>query len=175
MKQGVDSRESYLLRQAKQGDMRSVIQLLEPSYQRIYTYAYLLCGTVQDAEEVVHAGLHAAIDAISSLRGNIEAFVLSHVREFAFRRVRQQGHRPPGNEVLLALSAAMERRDEGEIASNLIEALDLLSIEEREAFVLVAVLNYSPVLSQEITGVRPSVVQSRLTRACQRMSSAHFI
>lgn len=171
-KQNSDSRESYLLNLAKEGDTRSVIQLFEPFYQRIYTYAYLLCGNIEDAEEVVHAGLHDAVQAISELKGNSETFALKHIREHALRKIRQQGYKPPSQGVLLALARAMEYHDEEGVVTNLTAALDLLSVEEKEAFILAAVLDYSPVLAQEITGVKPEIVQSRLTRAFNRLSNA---
>ena len=171
--------ESELVERAKRGDHGAYEQLVEMHQGIAFRTAYLVSGSVGDAEEAAQDAFVKAFRALGRFRAGapFRPWLLRIVANEARNRRRAAGRRAQ-----LALRAAAEQGTSGGAAPS--PEASLLAAEERTA--LLAAVNELPEeqrltvacrfflgLSEEETavalGCRKGTVKSRLARALERL------
>jgi len=170
--------ESELIELARRGDLRAWETIVR-AYQGIaFRTAYLLCGSAADAEEAAQDGFVKAYRALGRFRRGapLKPWLLRIVANEARNRRRAAGRREG-----LALRAAAENRPGdavpspeaallgGESRRRLLEAVERLSDEHRDAVACRYLLELSEEETAAALGIRRGTVKSRLARALERL------
>ena len=149
------------------------------SYQGIaFRTAYLLSGSAADAEEAAQDGFVKAYRALGRFRRGapLKPWLLRIVANEARNRRRAAGRREQ-----LALRAAEANRPgdavpspeaallEGEARARLLEAVNRLSDDHRDAVACRFFLQLSEEETAAALGIRRGTVKSRLARALERL------
>jgi DNA-directed RNA polymerase specialized sigma24 family protein len=165
------TKTSILLEIAQQGDLRSFAQLVRPMHEALYAYAYLMMGSVAEADDVLRSGLSIARASLKGIgERDFDVFALHHVREVALRLLRGRPWQPPfEGGVGGRLSRALEDGDGDAVATLMVPQLRALSVEERDAFVMIGILALGPRLVIAVAGVEDIVIEARLNRAIARL------
>jgi RNA polymerase sigma-70 factor (ECF subfamily) len=170
--------EEGLIERTKRGDV-DAYEALVHAYQGIaFRTAYLITGSVGDAEEAAQDGFVKAFRAIGRFRRGqpFRPWLLRIVANEARNRRRAGGRRAQ-----LALRAAEEqgsggaapspedRALSGERRSELLAAVNSLREEHRLVIACRFFLDLSEEDTASVLGVRPGTVKSRLSRALARL------
>ena len=169
--------ESEIVARARRGD-RDAYEELVHAYQGIaFRTAYVVAGNAADAEEAAQDGFVKAYRALWRFRAgaDFKPWLLRIVANEARNRRRSAGRRSA-----LALRAAQEPSGEAapspeatllgaERREQLIEALNRLGEQDREAIACRYFLDLSEAETAAALGVRPGTVKSRLSRALERL------
>ena len=153
-----------------------VAQLVAEYHQELYRYAYRLCGSVQDAEDLTQQVFLAAHRKVEQLRkiDNARAWLFAILRN-CFLKDRQR-HRPAlaAEGLLDSEAVSASPPEEGVDGDGLQEALDRLSDAAR----LVVVMFYFEECSYREIAERLAIpigtVMSRLARAKSQLRSILF-
>ena len=170
--------ETELVEQARRGDL-AAWETIVRAYQGIaFRTAYLLSGSAADAEEAVQDGFVKAYRALGRFRRGapLKPWLLRIVANEAKNRRRAAGRRDA-----LALRVAAEDRPgdavpspeaallAGESRRRLLEAVERLSDEHRDAIACRYFLDLSEDETAAALGIRRGTVKSRLSRALERL------
>ncbi len=170
--------ETELVEQARRGDL-AAWETIVREYQGIaFRTAYLLGGSAADAEEAVQDGFVKAYRALGRFRRGapLRPWLLRIVANEAKNRRRAAGRREA-----LAVRAAAEDRPGGAVPSpeaallagesrrRLLEAVERLSDEHRDAIACRYFLELSEDETAAALGLRRGTVKSRLSRALERL------
>ena len=170
--------ESELVERAKRGDHGAYEQLVEMHEGIAFRIAYLVAGSVGDAEEAAQDGFVKAFAALKRFRSGepLRPWLLKIVANEARNRRRSAGRRAQ------LVARAAEQETSGGAAPS--PEASLLAAEERTALLaavnelpeeqrLTVACRYFLELSEEETaaalGVRRGTVKSRLARAIERL------
>jgi RNA polymerase sigma-70 factor (ECF subfamily) len=170
--------ETELVEQARRGDL-AAWETIVRAYQGIaFRTAYLLGGSAADAEEAVQDGFVKAYRALGRFRRGapLRPWLLRIVANEAKNRRRAAGRR----EALAMRVAAEDRPGDavpspeaallaGELRRRLLEAVERLSDEHRDAIACRYFLELSEDETAAALGVRRGTVKSRLSRALERL------
>ena len=170
--------DAELVEQARRGDLRAWETVVR-RYQGIaFRTAYLLCGSAADAEEAAQDGFVKAYRALGRFRRGspLRPWLLRIVANEARNRRRAAGRR----EALAVRAAAQDRPGDAvpspeaalfsaEQRSGLLEAVNRLSDEHRDAIACRYFLELSEEETAAALGVRRGTVKSRLARALARL------
>ena len=141
-------------------------------------FATRMVGNEPDAEDVVQSAFLRAYRGLERCRQPeqfaawLHRIVLNECRSFAARRARRARWYDDDQETLASIaaeSAELEDADDGPSLHELQRALDLLPVEQREAFVLKHVEDVSYEEMSRITGAGISALKMRVKRACARL------
>jgi RNA polymerase sigma factor (sigma-70 family) len=170
--------DAELVERARRGDLRAWETIVR-SYQGIaFRTAYLLSGSAADAEEAAQDGFVKAYRALGRFRRGapLRPWLLRIVANEARNRRRSARRREQ-----LALRAAEADRPgdadpspeaallEGESRARLLEAVNRLSDDHRDAIALRFFLQFSEDETAAALGIRRGTVKSRLARALERL------
>ena len=170
--------DAELVERAMRGDLRAWETVVR-RYQGIaFRTAYLLCGSAADAEEAAQDGFVKAYRALGRFRRGspLRPWLLRIVANEARNRRRAAGRR----EALAVRAAAQDRPGDAvpspeaallsaEQRSGLLEAVNRLSDEHRDAIACRYFLELSEEETAAALGVRRGTVKSRLARALARL------
>jgi RNA polymerase sigma-70 factor (ECF subfamily) len=170
--------EEGLIERTKRGDVDAYEALVHAYQGLAFRTAYLITGSVGDAEEAAQDGFVKAFRAIRRFRRGepFRPWLLRIVANEARNRRRSAGRR-----VQLALRAAEEQGSggaapspedsalSGERRSELLAAVNGLGEEQRLAIACRFFLDLSEEETASVLGVRPGTVKSRLSRALARL------
>ena len=170
--------DAELVERARRGDLRAWETIVR-SYKGIaFRTAYLLSGSAADAEEAAQDGFVKAYRALGRFRRGapLKPWLLRIVANEARNRRRSAGRREqlalraaeadrPGDAVPSPEAALLER----ESRARLLEAVNRLSDDHRDAVACRFFLQLSEEETAAALGIRRGTVKSRLARALERL------
>ncbi len=161
--------EIVLVQKAKMGDKGAFCELYGLYKDRLYRYAYYRLGNTEDAEDSVSLTVVEAYQGISGLR-NEKAFsswlFRIHYRSCCSLIKEQSKQNNTENIESLNKEVATTLNYE---STELKEALNILSDEEREIVLLSAVAGYNSKEIAHITGLKHNTIRSKLKRSLSKM------
>jgi RNA polymerase sigma-70 factor (ECF subfamily) len=170
--------ENDLVAQARQGDSRAYQALVEEHQTIAFRTAYLITGSAADAEDAVQDAFVKAYYALGRFRPHapFRPWVLRIVANEARNRRRSAGRRgrlalrsadePPSGDAVPSPEAALLMR---ESQAQLLEAVERLSDDHRDAVVCRYFLDLSEEETAAALRIRRGTVKSRLARALERL------
>ena len=170
--------ETELVELARRGDLRAWETIVRTNQGIAFRTAYLLGGSAADAEEAAQDAFVKAYRALGRFRRGspLRPWLLRIVANEARNRRRAAGRREA-----LALRAAAEYRSgdavpspeaallAGESRQRLLEAVERLSEDHRDAIACRYLLELSEDETAAALGIRRGTVKSRLARALERL------
>ena len=173
--------DSRLVEQARQGNAGAFGQLVQRYQDVAFRVAYLIAGDAQDAEDIAQDAFIKAHAALARFRTEapFRPWLLQIVANEARNRRRSAGRRAH-----LALRAAADQRNaaSGDAAPSpetaaladeqrrvLLDALDTLRDEDRQAIAYRYFLDLSEAEMADALGCARGTVKSRLSRALVRL------
>ena len=167
--------DTALVQTVLAGDVDAYGVLVNRYSAEYMRFAVRMLGTVEDADEVLHTAFYRAYQHLGSCEDPsrfgawLYRIVVNECRTRASRRGLRE-RRLVRDEAALAQLPAKDRAD-GQFAlrEELQRAIDQLSVENREAFVLKYVEELSYEEMSEITGAGISALKMRTKRACERL------
>lgn len=156
-------------------DPRVFARTVQQSYSRLYAYALLMCGKEEEALECIRQGITSAQNKLADNKGlSAEAFALQNVRTYVMMTLRHKRWTPASptdpeiGHVLELVRPAASMPDFFDRALVLLQSLPL---EERESYIMTAVLEYAPSVAEQIAETHSPLIQARLFRACERLAN----
>lgn len=148
--------------------------LIEPHIPALRRYAWALCRSAQDPDDLVQDCLVSALGAWRQRRDdNVRAwlFTILHNRFISDRR--QEARRPQGDEELAEDAMTTDAAQENTVVLNeLAEAMQKLPEEQRTVMLLVGVENMAYEEAARILNIPIGTVMSRLFRARESLRRA---
>jgi len=180
-RQTADALDGQLVEQARQGDAAAFGHLVQRYQEVAFRVAYLIAGDAADAEDIAQDAFVKAYAALSRFRAGatFRPWLLQIVANEARNRRRSAGRRAQ-----LALRAGEEQRTAaaGDAAPSpetaaldaeqrrlLLDALNGLRDEDRQAITLRYFLDLSEAEMADALGCARGTVKSRLSRALGRL------
>jgi RNA polymerase sigma factor (sigma-70 family) len=170
--------ETELVERARRGDLRAWETIVRTHQGIAFRTAYVLTGSAADAEEAAQDGFVKAYRALGRFRrgASFRPWLLRIVANEAHNRRRSAARRER-----LSLRAAAEARPGDAVPSpeaallgsesrqRLLEAVERLSDEHRDAVACRYLLELSEEETAAALGIRRGTVKSRLARALERL------
>lgn len=161
---------------AKRGDTDAFAQLVQTYETSVYRLALRMCGNVHDAEEVAQEAFVAAWKGLPSFRGESKfsswLYQLTTNAAINFLR-KEKRHRiatPLEDEMELAAeSSPQQAAEDAELREALQQALDALTPEHRQIFLLRQMRQLSYDEIGQLLGLENGTVKSRLNRAKKQL------
>ena len=162
--------------QAKKGDADAFAFLVETYETSVYRLALRMCGNAHDAEEVAQEAFVAAWKGLPAFRGEskfsswLYQLTTNAAIDFLRREKRHRAVTPIDDEPEPAAPDTPQQvLEEEEVSRALQQALDALSPEHREIFLLRQMRQLSYEEIGRLLGLEPGTVKSRLSRAKKQL------
>ena len=164
---------SARLTDARSGDPVALTAFVRATQSEVWRMARHLVGP-EDADEVTQDTYVRAWKALSSFRGDASArtWLLAIARRACADAVRQHTRRRRLRARVTAEPTHFEIADAAAGGGDLLELVDGLPAERREAFVLTQVLGCSYDEAARIAGVPVGTIRSRVARARETLIDA---
>lgn len=168
--------EDELLRRAKAGDRAALEELLTRHEKQVYRFGLRMCGSEEDAKEVLQETLLAAFKGIHTFRGDAElsTWLYQVARTHCLRSRRRRAGEPETHEPLDAPGALGARSETGgpdeasharQLGEVLQAAIVALPDTYRETLILRDVEGLSAEEAAKVVGIEVRALKSRLHRA----------
>jgi RNA polymerase sigma-70 factor (ECF subfamily) len=161
-----------LVERARAGDRAAVERLLGEIAPRVRRFGERLCGNAHDADDVLQDTLMSVVQNLDQYAGHasFSTWVFALARSACARRRRGLKNRPPVSDERVAEQSDHAPGPEREAADReaihqVVEALDRLPPESREAILLRDVEALSALETASVLGVSVDALKSRLHRA----------
>lgn len=168
--------DGHLVHRAQRGDLDAYTELIQRHREGLQRYATYLLGQAEEAEEALQDSLLRAYRSIGSCQQpeRFRSWLLQILVNRCRTRLSQRRPSPSEQENQVALDAAtVDPGDSGrDWLEELRRAVGLLPEEQREAFLLHHVEEFSYDEMAELTGASVSALKMRVSRACERMRVA---
>ena len=168
--------ELRAIAQAKKGDADAFAFLVETYETSVYRLALRMCGNAHDAEEVAQEAFVAAWKGMPAFRGEskfsswLYQLTTNAAIDFLRREKRHRATTPIEDEVDLAAPGTPQQAAEAaEVRQALQQALDTLTPEHREIFLLRQMRQLSYEEIGRLLGMEAGTVKSRLSRAKKQL------
>ena len=168
--------ELRAIAQAKKGDADAFAFLVETYETSVYRLALRMCGNAHDAEEVAQEAYVAAWKGMPAFRGEskfsswLYQLTTNAAIDFLRREKRHRATTPIEDEVDLAAPGTPQQAAEAaEVRQALQQALDTLTPEHREIFLLRQMRQLSYEEIGQLLGLEAGTVKSRLSRAKKQL------
>ena len=168
--------ELRAIARAKKGDAEAFEFLVSTYETSVYRLALRMCGNTHDAEEVAQEAFVAAWKGLPSFRGEskfsswLYQLTTNAAIDFLRREKRHRGATPIEDEVdLAAPGTPQQAAEESEVRQALQQALDALSPEHRQIFLLRQMRQLSYEEIGRLLGLESGTVKSRLSRAKKQL------
>lgn len=168
--------ELRAIAQAKKGDADAFAFLVETYETSVYRLALRMCGNAHDAEEVAQEAFVAAWKGMPAFRGEskfsswLYQLTTNAAIDFLRREKRHRATTPIEDEVDLAAPGTPQQAAEAaEVRQTLQQALDTLTPEHREIFLLRQMRQLSYEEIGRLLGLEAGTVKSRLSRAKKQL------
>ena len=162
--------------QAKKGDAEAFAYLVETYETSVYRLALRMCGNAHDAEEVAQEAFVAAWKGMPGFRGEskfsswLYQLTTNAAIDFLRREKRHRATTPIEDEVDLAAPGTPQQSAEAaEVRQALQQALDALTPEHRQIFLLRQMRQLSYEEIGQLLGLESGTVKSRLSRAKKQL------
>jgi RNA polymerase sigma-70 factor (ECF subfamily) len=168
--------DTELVKAAKEGNHQALEELLSRHEKQVYRFGLRMCGSEEDAKEVLQETLLAAFRGIHSFRGEAElsTWLYQLARTYCFRARRRRSGQPEETQSLDVPAAQRLPSDGGapdelSHARQMGEALQaaILALPERyrEVLILRDVEGLSTEEAAQVVGIEVRALKSRLHRA----------
>ena len=161
---------------AKQGDADAFALLVQTYETSVYRLALRMCGNAHDAEEVAQEAFMAAWKGLPSFRGEskfsswLYQLTTNAAIDFLRREKRHRAATPIEDEPEPASpDTPQQALEESEVRRALQQALDSLTPEHREIFLLRQMRQLSYEEIGRLLDLEPGTVKSRLSRAKKQL------
>ena len=168
--------ELRAIAQAKKGDPDAFAFLVETYETSVYRLALRMCGNAHAAEEVAQEAFVAAWKGMPAFRGEskfsswLYQLTTNAAIDFLRREKRHRATTPIEDEVDLAAPGTPQQAAEAaEVRQALQQALDTLTPEHREIFLLRQMRQLSYEEIGQLLGLEAGTVKSRLSRAKKQL------
>lgn len=168
--------ELRAIARAKKGDAEAFSALVETYETSVYRLALRMCGNAHDAEEVTQEAFLAAWRGLPAFRGEskfsswLYQLTSNAAIDFLRREKRHRGATPIEEEVdLAAPGTPQQAAEEAELREALQQALDALTPEHRQIFLLRQMQQMSYEEIGRLLGLESGTVKSRLSRAKKQL------
>lgn len=168
--------ELRAIARAKKGDAEAFSALVETYETSVYRLALRMCGNAHDAEEVTQEAFLAAWKGLPAFRGEskfsswLYQLTSNAAIDFLRREKRHRGATPIEEEVdLAAPGTPQQAAEEAELREALQQALDALTPEHRQVFLLRQMQQMSYEEIGRLLGLESGTVKSRLSRAKKQL------
>ena len=162
--------------QAKKGDANAFAFLVETYETSVYRLALRMCGNAHDAEEVAQEAFVAAWKGLPAFRGEskfsswLYQLTTNAAIDFLRREKRHRAAVPMEDEPEPATPDTPQQAvEESEVRQALQQALDTLTPEHREIFLLRQMRQLSYEEIGRLLGLEAGTVKSRLSRAKKQL------
>jgi RNA polymerase sigma-70 factor (ECF subfamily) len=171
-----EATDAELLAAAKAGDEGALERLLARHEKQVYRFGLRMCGSEEDAREVLQETLLAAFQGVHAFRGEAElsTWLFQLARTHCLRTRRRRVGEParleeldaPGVAAVPAHGAGPDERSQARQLGEVLQAAILaLPADRREALILRDVEGLSAEDAAEVAGVEVRALKSRLHRA----------
>ena len=168
--------DADLISAAKAGDASALEEVLERHEKQIFRFGLRMCGSEDDAREVLQDTLLAAFKGLHDFRGDaqLSTWLFQIARSFCLRRRRRTAGEPTETMALESSEAAAvpvqsaapdERAHAREMGELLQAAILTLSDAHREVILLRDVEGLSAEEAAQVLGIEVGALKSRLHRA----------
>ena len=168
--------ELRAIAQAKKGDADAFAFLVETYETSVYRLALRMCGNAHDAEEVAQEAFVAAWKGLPAFRGEskfsswLYQLTTNAAIDFLRREKRYRAAVPMEDEPEPATpDTPQQAMEESEVRQALQQALDTLTPEHREIFLLRQMRQLSYEEIGRLLGLESGTVKSRLSRAKKQL------
>ena len=168
--------ELRAIAQAKKGDADAFAFLVETYETSVYRLALRMCGNAHDAEEVAQEAFVAAWKGLPAFRGEskfsswLYQLTTNAAIDFLRREKRHRAAVPMEDEPEPATPDTPQQAvEESEVRQALQQALDTLTPEHREIFLLRQMRQLSYEEIGHLLGLESGTVKSRLSRAKKQL------
>lgn len=168
--------ELRAIAQAKRGDADAFAFLVETYETSVYRLALRMCGNAHDAEEVAQEAFVAAWKGLPAFRGEskfsswLYQLTTNAAIDFLRREKRHRTATPIEDEPEPATpDTPQQALEESEVRHALQQALDTLTPEHREIFLLRQMRQLSYEEIGRLLGLESGTVKSRLSRAKKQL------
>ena len=168
--------ELRAIAQAKKGDAEAFAFLVETYETSVYRLALRMCGNAHDAEEVAQEAFVAAWRGLPAFRGEskfsswLYQLTTNAAIDFLRREKRHRAATPIEDEPEpVSPDTPQQALEESEVRYALQQALDTLTPEHREIFLLRQMRQLSYEEIGWLLGLEPGTVKSRLSRAKKQL------
>ena len=166
--------DALLIADVLGGNIEAFTRLVRRYRDGHMRFAVRMLGNRLDADEALQTAwlrafrhLHCCGDP-TRFAGWVFAIVANECRSLASRRTRRE-RRVVDDEALLAMASVDDGTDARAEREEIERALDELSPEQREAFILKHVEEMSYEEMADVTGAGVSALKMRVKRACERL------
>lgn len=164
-------RESDLVKMAKGGDKEAFCRLYSLYKDRLYRYAYYRLGNYDDAQDAVSDCIVSAYEQIKNLR-RAEAFsswIFKILYAACSAYIKQQMRQRELDDIDTARKSSNLFTIMDESKTELAQALNILSNDEKEIVLLSVVCGFTSKEISKITGLTAGSVRSKLSRSLAKM------
>ncbi len=164
-------RESDLVKMAKGGDKEAFCRIYSLYKDRLYRYAYYRLGNYDDAQDAVSDCIVSAYEQIKNLR-RAEAFpswIFKILYAACSAYIKQQMRQRELDDIDTARQSSNLFTIMDESKTELAQALDILSSDEKEIVLLSVVGGFTSKEISKITGLTAGSVRSKLSRSLAKM------
>lgn len=161
---------------AKQGDADAFAQLVQTYETSVYRLALRMCGNAHDAEEVAQEAFVAAWKGLPAFRGEskfsswLYQLTTNAAINFLRKEKRHRAAVPLEDETeLVAEETPQQAAEAAELQQALQQALDALTPEHRQIFLLRQMRQLSYEEIGRLLGLEIGTVKSRLNRAKKQL------
>ncbi len=164
-------RESDLVKMAKGGDKEAFCRLYSLYKDRLYRYAYYRLGNYDDAQDAVSDCIVSAYEQIKNLR-RAEAFsswIFKILYAACSAYIKQQMRQRELDDIDSVRQSSNLFTIMDESKTELAQALDILSSDEKEIVLLSVVGGFTSKEISKITGLTAGSVRSKLSRSLAKM------
>lgn len=164
-------RESDLVKMAKDGDKEAFCRLYSLYKDRLYRYAYYRLGNYDDAQDAVSDCIVSAYEQIKNLR-RAEAFsswIFKILYAACSAYIKQQMRQRELDDIDSVRQSSNLFTIMDESKTELAQALDILSSDEKEIVLLSVVGGFTSKEISKITGLTAGSVRSKLSRSLAKM------
>lgn len=163
--------EKELVKKAKKGDKEAFCRLYSLYKDRLYRYAYYRLGNADDAQDAVSDCIVSAYEQIKNLR-KPEAFPswifrILHAACSSYVKLQIKQRECESVDTVKSSSNLFVTIDESK--TELCQALDMLSGDEKEIVLLSVVAGITSKEISKVTGLTAGSVRSKLSRSISKM------
>jgi RNA polymerase sigma-70 factor (ECF subfamily) len=165
--------DADLVRQAQQGDLNAYAELVHRFREGMQRYALHLLGNREEAEEALQDTFVRAFRAVGQceqperFRAWLARILVNRCRTRLSREDRPIGDGE--REQALANAAVAPGAESSAWSEEIERAMRVLATEQREAFLLRHVEEFSYEEMAELTGASVPALKMRVSRACERL------
>lgn len=169
--------DDALLQRCQEGLPEALDLLLRRHYDTIRAFAYRLCGSIEECEEVTQESLVKIARSIRNFRAQAKLstwfyqITLNVVRDRSRARKRRERVR---DKLQVESSLQAQSYVASATSKEVQQALALLSPKEREAAVLVFFQDYSHAEASEVLGCAESTISWRLFCAKRKLKAFYM-